>query len=104
MTDESLGNALRVDGKNIQLSLHIQTNAKIPGLVGLHGGSIKLKVGARPIDGAANQEVIEILATVFKVSKSKIKIIRGELSKSKLVEIKDLSLGEAADRLRAQIE
>ena len=41
-----------------------------------------------PIQGRANQAVIEALAEYFKVSQNQIKIIAGQASKRKIVEIK----------------
>lgn len=41
-----------------------------------------------PIEGKANEELIEALADYFNVSRSKIKIISGHKSKIKIVDIK----------------
>ena len=96
MKDEEWNEALRAFGKNVRISLHIQANAKVPGLVGFHGGRLKLKVAARPVGGGANQEIVEILSKVFNIPKSRIKIIVGELWKTKLVEIEGMELDEVA--------
>jgi uncharacterized protein (TIGR00251 family) len=50
-------------------------------------GKLKIHVMAPAVDGKANKAVIDILADHFKVKKSAIKIIRGELSKEKVVEV-----------------
>ncbi|MHA1894594.1 MAG: DUF167 domain-containing protein, partial [Candidatus Helarchaeota archaeon] len=42
---------------------------------------------SQPIKGAANKELIKILAKHFNVSKSKVTIIKGIKSKDKLVKI-----------------
>jgi len=49
---------------------------------------MKLKVAAPPVEGKANREVIEFLANHFKVAKSKVRIISGEKSRNKIIEIK----------------
>jgi len=46
-----------------------------------------VSVHAPAREGKANRAVIELLAAHFSVSRSSIKIIRGESSKRKLVEI-----------------
>jgi len=48
---------------------------------------LKIKIAAPPIEGKANKELIDFLAKHFKVSKSQIKILRGETSREKLIEI-----------------
>lgn len=50
-------------------------------------GVLKVKLTAPPVDGAANEALIELLAEYFDTSKNKIKIVRGLTSKNKVVEI-----------------
>lgn len=47
----------------------------------------KVYVSALAIDGKANKAVIELLADFLKTKKSNIKIIQGEHSKEKIIEI-----------------
>jgi len=53
------------------------------------GGMLKVRVAASAFDGKANKAVIEILSEFFNVRKSNIKIIKGEKSRNKIVEIGD---------------
>ena len=48
---------------------------------------IKAYITALPSDGRANKALIDLLANHFKVKKSSVKIIRGEKSREKIVEI-----------------
>jgi len=50
-------------------------------------GVLKVKLTAPPVDGAANEALIELLAAYFDTSKQKIKIVRGLTNKNKVVEI-----------------
>lgn len=52
-------------------------------------GELKVKLKSPPIQGRANQELIEILAKYYKVSKSQIEIIQGEKSKNKIININE---------------
>lgn len=47
----------------------------------------KVRVHAAPDKGAANKEVIVSLADYFNVSPSMVKIVRGEKSRTKLIEL-----------------
>lgn len=47
----------------------------------------KVYLTAAPIDGKANDALIEILASHFHITKQQIKIVRGLKSKHKMVEI-----------------
>lgn len=50
-------------------------------------GAFLVSVHAPAREGKANQALIEILADYFSVPKSSIRIIQGETSRTKLVEI-----------------
>ncbi len=50
-------------------------------------GILKVYVKARPINGKANQAVIETLGKFFKVKKKNVKIITGLKSREKIIEI-----------------
>ncbi len=49
----------------------------------------KVYVNAPPVEGRANKAVIEVLSEYFKTRKSNIRIIKGEKSRNKLIEIDD---------------
>jgi uncharacterized protein (TIGR00251 family) len=48
---------------------------------------IKVYLTAPPVEGKANKALIEFLAEHFGVKKKQIRIVRGEKSRDKLVEI-----------------
>ncbi len=45
------------------------------------------RVTAPPVDGKANAALIKLLADEFRIPKSRIRIIQGESSREKLVEL-----------------
>jgi len=58
-------------------------------IVGEIDGILKIKLTAPPVDGEANKKLIEFLSKEWNLPKSKIKIIKGERSKNKIIEIAD---------------
>ena len=78
----------------MKLNVKITPNAKKSEVLGeeydLFGEeTLRIKVAAPPVEGKANKELINILSEHFKVSKSKVLIIRGKKSRNKVVEIKE---------------
>jgi len=59
--------------------------------VGVEGDFLKVKLHAVPEDGKANEELIEILRKGLRLARQNIKILRGEKSRSKWVEIQGLN-------------
>ena len=56
-------------------------------IIKISEGEYKVKLTAPPVDGAANDMLIKILADYFGVSRSLIKILGGKTAKVKLIEI-----------------
>ena len=56
-------------------------------VAGEHNGALRVRIAAPPVDGAANEELIRILAKTFNVSRSSVKILRGHSGKLKQIGI-----------------
>jgi uncharacterized protein (TIGR00251 family) len=63
-------------------------------VVGAHDGSLRVRIAAPPVDGAANEELVRVLAKAFKVSRSAVKIVSGHNSRTKQVSIKGVALSD----------
>lgn len=50
-------------------------------------GALKIKLMAAPVAGKANAALQKLLADYFKIATSRVSIIRGQKSKTKLVKI-----------------
>lgn len=57
------------------------------GISGLMENIVKVKLTAPPVDGAANEQLIEIISEATGVRKSCIRILKGQSSRRKVVEI-----------------
>lgn len=67
----------------LQLSVYLQPKASRDQILGWHDGELKIAVTTPPIDGKANAHLIKFLSKKFKVSKSQIEIVSGELNRHK---------------------
>lgn len=65
-------------------SIRISPNAKKNEII-KEGEVVKIKITAQPIDGKANKALVEFLSKNFKISKTSIKILKGETSKDKTI-------------------
>ncbi|MBO5775023.1 MAG: DUF167 domain-containing protein [Kiritimatiellae bacterium] len=65
------------------------------GIDGLFGDALRVRIRCAPVDGKANKELIETLADVFSLPKSKVKLVGGTTSKNKRVLLEGLSVEEA---------
>ena len=56
-------------------------------IVGWLGDALKIKVAAPPEKGKANQAVIQLLARTMRIETAAIRVLSGESSPNKIVEI-----------------
>jgi uncharacterized protein (TIGR00251 family) len=60
-------------------------------IVGEHDGALKVRIASPPVDGAANLELIRVLAKKLGVSRNDVEIISGGTSKNKRIKVTNLS-------------
>ena len=56
-------------------------------VVGEHEGALRVRIAAPPVNGAANDELVRILARAFKVSRTAVAITAGQSSRLKRIAI-----------------
>lgn len=83
----------------VRISVRLQPRAAKNQIVGFQEGVLKIKVTAPPVDGEANQVLINYLARLLSIPKSACRIVTGEKSRNKTVEIQGLKRGDLLDRL-----
>jgi len=57
-------------------------------IVGEHNGALRIRIAAPPVSGAANRELVRILAKTFKLPQNAVEILSGANSKSKTVRVR----------------
>ena len=56
-------------------------------IAGEHDGALRVKLAAPPVDGAANRELVRLLAKKFNLPQNAVEIIAGSTSKQKIVRV-----------------
>jgi uncharacterized protein (TIGR00251 family) len=74
------------------ITVKVTPRAKRTAVAGvMDDGTIKIKVAAPPVDGAANKELIEFLAETLGLPKNQVDIVAGETSERKLISLVGIS-------------
>ena len=71
----------------VRFNVHVLPGSSRSEIAGTHNDSLRVRVAARPVEGAANEELILILAKTFKVSKSNVRIVGEARVRKKQVSI-----------------
>jgi uncharacterized protein (TIGR00251 family) len=66
----------------------------------MRGNAVLVRLHAAPVDGAANAELIEVLADALGVPKRAVSIVAGERARQKRVRVEGLTL----DFIRSKLE
>ena len=73
------------------LRLTVAPGAPRTQVVGLLGDRLKVRLAAPPEKGAANRELLAFLARLLKLPPSSLRLLGGGRSRTKVVEVLDLS-------------
>jgi uncharacterized protein len=71
----------------VHLVIRVIPRASKPGIAGTRGGALLVRLQSPPVEGAANEELIQVIAKAFGVTKRDVAIVAGEHSKLKRVAI-----------------
>ena len=80
--------AWRRDGDDLVIDVRVQPRASRPGPAGMHGGRLRIRLSAPPVDGRANEELVALLADAFDLPRSRIVIEHGISGRDKRVRVR----------------
>ncbi len=86
------------DGR-LRFEVHAKPRARVSRIVGILEGKLELTLAAPPVDGAANEELVAFLAKRLGRPGRAVRVVRGESSRHKLIEVEGLT----EDVLRASL-
>ena len=84
----------------VELRVLVQPRASRSRVVGEHGGALKIALAAPPVDGAANEALVELLAELCGVPRRQVSLVSGQSSRRKTVRV----IGVDASRAGAVIK
>ena len=90
---------LRATAAGVTLAVRAQPGAKKTAVVGTYGegatAQLKIAVQAPPLEGRANEALIAFLTETFALPKNAVKLISGELSRSKVFLLERITMAQA---------
>ena len=82
----------------VTVDIAVKPRSSREGAGPIQGDRLCVAVNAPPVDGKANEAVVRLLASIFKIPRSAVTIVRGETGRKKTLRIAGIS---AAALLRA---
>jgi uncharacterized protein (TIGR00251 family) len=98
---------VRAAAGGVTLAVRAHPGAKKTAIIGTYGegtaAQLKIAVQAPPVGGRANSALAAFLAELFGLTKNRVEIVSGELSRSKVFLLRGASLEQAQSKLAAWI-
>ena len=84
-----------------RLAVRVAPGAATTGIVGRHGAAWKVRVGAAPARGRANDAVIRLIATTAGLGERNVRVVSGHGARDKILELTGIDPDELERRLLA---
>jgi len=90
---------VRQDAGAVTFGVRVQPRAKRDRIVGVHDGALKVALTAPPVEGAANEALVKLIARALGVSQRDVSILHGDSSRQKTLRVD----GASAAAVRALV-
>jgi len=92
---------LRAQPDGVLLSVKLQPRASVNEIVPNSGDNneLRIRVSAPPVDAAANEALIRLLAERLDCARGRIELVRGHKSRHKILKLHDFTLENVLARL-----
>ena len=72
---------------SLRIAVHVQPGARVSEVLGAVGDALKIRLNAPPVDGKANEALIAFISEKLGVRQRDVRILRGQTSRQKLIDI-----------------
>lgn len=90
---------LRVQADAVLLSVKLQPRASATEIGEALGNELRIKVTAPPVDAAANEALVRLLAETLDCPRNRVELVRGHTSRHKVVKLYGMDPATVAERL-----
>lgn len=90
---------LKAHAEGVCLAVRVQPRAPVNAIGEPMGNELRVKVTAPPVDAAANEALIRLLAEKLDCPRRDVELVRGHTSRHKLIRVRGLAAAEVLKRL-----
>ncbi|HET7457259.1 MAG TPA: DUF167 domain-containing protein [Gemmatimonadaceae bacterium] len=87
----------------VRFDVRVQPRASRTEVGGAHGGALRVRLSAPPVDGAANDALVDALAESLGVPRRAVRIVAGATSRAKVVEVDAGTTAGGAGRVSERV-
>jgi hypothetical protein len=90
---------LNEDAKGVRLMVKVQPRASKNEICAPLGNELKIKVTAPPVDAAANEALLKLLADRLDCARNRVELLRGGASRHKMIMLHGFKSEEVLEKL-----
>jgi len=100
--DDGLSRLIRISDHPLgaTLAVRVQLRAARNAITGTLGDALKVSLSAPPLDGRANEAVVEFFSEILSVPRAAVQVVAGERSRNKIIRIAGRTGAEVQRMLR----
>lgn len=91
---------VRASAHGVRVDIRVVPRSPRTGVDGVRDGRLLVRVTAPPVDSAANEAVVAVLADVLDVAKRSVRLVSGAATRNKVVEVDGVDLDDVVAKLR----
>src|SRR5690242_1325419 len=95
----TLPSYLRSEPDGVWLAIKLQPRASANEIGAPMGNELRVKVTAPPVDSAANEALLRLLAETLECGRSKVELLRGHTSRHKTVRLQGMTAEYVMERI-----
>jgi uncharacterized protein YggU (UPF0235/DUF167 family) len=84
---------------HVRFEVQASPRARRSALAGVREGVLLVRLAASPVDGAANEELVGLLARALSVPRRRVSVVHGGSARRKLIDVCGLTVDEVRSRL-----
>lgn len=98
-TDSAKAPFLSPQSDGVLLAVKLQPRASTNSIGEPLGNELRIKVTAPPVDSAANEAFLRLLAEKLDCPRNRVELLRGQTSRHKIVKLHGISITDVLDKL-----
>jgi uncharacterized protein len=95
---------LQATATGVLLRVRVQPRARTEQLQGVQEGRLRVRLTAPPVDGAANQACVALIAKALGISRTQVRLHAGEKSREKMLHLIGVTATQVATALGITLE
>jgi uncharacterized protein len=92
---------IRDTATGVEIDVRVAPRAGKSEIDGQRNGMLLVRIAAPPVENAANEALIELLARTLSVPRRSVQLVRGKHSRSKIILVAGVSADFVRDRLQS---